>query len=172
MSIRLFGKSLLLVCLLALLTFSASAQQSFSPSVYVYAKVVAPLTLTSYGDMNFGSVIPHSSLDGWVALNPDGTRTSSNAMIGNTAGVSPATFGITAEPGSTVAVTVPSEITLTGPGGNTLLLNFISTNFPGNVGTINNSGVETVRVGGYLRLPGGAQTGNYSGLLGVTIAYN
>lgn len=149
------------------------ASQAFSGEAdgTATATVIAPITVTSGDDLEFGSFAANGA--GTVTIGADGSRTSSGDVVEVTAdagGVG--TFTLGGEPSTSYSVTLPSgSITLS----DTLGLNSMSAgSFTADnlTGSLDGTGAGSLSVGATLEVADGQAAGDYSGTFTVSVDYN
>ena len=142
------------------------------------AIVIAPLTITKAGDLNFGNVVA-SNAAGTVVLIPGGTRTANAGATFSAAfpgTITAAKFDLTGEGVYTYAITLPATATLTS-GSDTVIVNTftvgagVAGSVTGTVGTLA-AGVGNLNVGATLNVVADQAPGTYEGDFPVTVAYN
>ncbi len=142
---------------------------------FSFAQPVLPqrtITVTPTQALDFGRFCV-TGAGGTVTVDYDGTRTSTGgiALIG-TPNAHPAIFEIKLCEGRTVNISFASTTTLSNGSGGYLTLTLGPTERGGNgVTFFTNSDcnfVTPLRVGGALQVPGGADTGSYSGSFAIT----
>jgi hypothetical protein len=137
----------------------------------VRADFLTAISLSQNTDLRFGDVIK-SATAGTVVLTPAGIRTQTGGVtLGFMTPSGPATFTVTGDPNVTYAITLPSSITINGPGGATLTVSSV-TSAPNATGLLDGSGQQTLAVAGTLNVAGNQQDGAYTGTFSVTVAYN
>lgn len=133
--------------------------------------IIEPIGITNTSDMNFSAL--NAKLGGAVILTPDNDRISSGGVkLADGANVSPATFQITGQRGSSFSISLPKgEHSLTN-GVESILLKDFTSNL-GDSGEFTNETSE-IRVGATLDINSGQKPGNYSSPdpLAVTVNYN
>jgi hypothetical protein len=111
------------ILLIVLVAFSGAsiAQNTVTKSVDATAKIIAPITLTKTGDLNFGSIIPGAaasnvvlSADAAATVTPDGTT----RCIGTPTN---AKFDVTGEASTTYKIDYPTTVNLTKTGAPTMI---------------------------------------------------
>jgi hypothetical protein len=153
----------------------AMAQQDHAHAVATPAgaTIAAAITIVHTAHLHFGQIVPGAgagTVEQTAAASP--TRTATGCTLGNTTGMSPATFSVGGEPNATYAIALPDDVTvtLTGPGDPMAITAFSSS--PSGTGTLDGGGAQTLYVGGTLNV-GAAQTaGAYTGTFDVTVTYN
>lgn len=150
--------------------------------------VVTSMSLVKTKDMNFGRIAPQP-LAGTIVLNPaDNTCTATGGVI-HVGTCQAAEFGGMGARRMIVRLTLPTSITLTGPGG-TMLINTITRDVapdleqasPGNGNgngnglqnryrIVSDSGIYSFTVGGTLQVGTNQAPGVYTGTFDVTAAY-
>jgi spore coat protein U-like protein len=151
------------------------------------ATVVAPLSLIKIQDLRFGRIVARTTA-GTVTVNPDTGVCTVTGPILETGGCQFAQFAGMGTRRMTLRMQIPTTVTLTGPGGATMVadtftlglspdLTYIGGNGHG-LGngnrryTINpNSGIFTFRIGGRLNVGANQASGVYTGSFSVTVQY-
>jgi hypothetical protein len=146
-----------------------------STSIPVTLKVDSTLTLTlTNAGLSFGAIFPPASGSSTVQLTPAGARTvtSGAATLGAFNGGRAAAFTVAGSRSRTytIALSQPNGTTLSDGNGHTLAFTLSSS--PSGTGTLSSSGSQALTVGGTVTLTSTTAKGTYSGLLGVTVAYN
>jgi hypothetical protein len=153
----------------------AMAQQNTATASATPAGVTiaAAITIVHTAHLHFGQIVAGTGAGTVVqtALASPG-RTATGCTLGNTTGMTPATFSVGGEPNATYAITLPgdSDVTLTGPGDPMAITAFSSS--PVTTGTLNGSGAQTLYVGGTLNVGAAQVAGAYTGTFDVTVTYN
>jgi hypothetical protein len=161
--------ALLVTCSVAL------AQQDHAHAVATPAgaTITAAITIVHTAHLHFGQVVPGVGA-GTVEQSPAAspTRTATNCTLGNTTGMSPATFTVGGEPNATYAITLPgdSDVTITGAGDPMAITAFTSS--PSSTGTLSGGGSQTLYVGATLNVGAAQVAGVYTGTFDVTVTYN
>jgi spore coat protein U-like protein len=163
------------------------AQDVATTTASAQATVVAPLTLIKVTDLNFGRVAARPTA-GTVTVNPNtGACTVTGGLIHQGA-CQYAEFAGMGTKKMTVRIQVPTSITLTGPGGATMLVNNIALGtapelqFIGGNGNglgngnrryeiVSNTGIFTFRVAGRLNVGANQAPGTYTGTFQVVAQY-
>ncbi|MEY4474042.1 MAG: hypothetical protein RL671_2346 [Pseudomonadota bacterium] len=140
------------------------------------ASVVRALSITKTADLDFGRLVAPSAGSGLVSLDQ---ATGQVSVTGIDAGALPAPspsvarFAVSGEGGQSITVSVPSSLTLTGPGGSIQVTT--SANVSGAQtlsGSMGSAGALAVRVGGSYPISAATQKGTYSGSFTVMVQYN
>jgi Domain of unknown function (DUF4402) len=141
--------------------------------------VVTPLSFVKVDDLHFGQMMA-SNQNGFVTLNPNSSRSSTNGIILVGSAHHPAKFAGYGLLGHTVLITInPNFITLTGPGQNMRADQFTIGSTPSAL-LSNNKKFITIRgtsgafefpVGARLRVNAGQVPGVYSGTWNITAIY-
>ena len=171
----------------AALIAQPAVAQTIVASAGARATVVEPLGLVKIQDLVFGRIAARP-MAGTVTVNPNtGTCTITGPIlrVGQCQYAEFAGFGVRR---FTVRIAIPTTITLTGPGGATMVANTITLGTaPGLVyiggngnglGNGNrryqitsNTGIFTMRVGGRLNVGANQAPGVYTGTFNVTVNY-
>ena len=176
----------LALALAALLSSPAQAQTATAQGSAT-AVIVTPLTLVKVQDLNFGRIVARPTA-GTVTVD---VNTGACTMTGITIHQGACQFAEFAGMGArrmTVRFQIPTNVTLTGPAGATMLvdkmtlgtqpgLTFLGGNGNG-LGNGNrrysidsNSGIFTFRVAGRLNVGANQRAGVYTGSFNVTVQY-
>lgn len=169
-----FSSKMLSVLLvgLSMLSSAAYAQQNFPAST----RVLTPLTVTNQSDMNFGRITPgttQSLIRIRRGINTAVVRSGDARLAGGT--VQRAEFTITADPLTSVQISLPRNINLQNSAGDTMRINtFRLNNGGGRISsrTIDSSGNLSVFVSALLRVEPSQAAGVYNGSYEVTVEYN
>lgn len=149
---------------------SASAQGTVtSPSASVGITVIQPITITKTADLQFGRVIRGA---GSISVAADNTVTTDLQTPGTPGARTAASFTVKAEGGQALAWTIPTTVTLTGPGsGNTLTVNTIAGTPVTTAQSLGTEQTYTRAVGGTVAIAANQASGEYTGTLAITVAY-
>lgn len=153
----------------------ARAQQNAaSANANASATIVTAISISKTADMNFADVVS-SGAPGTVVLSASSSPTRSvtgGAELGNSTGISAATFTVAGDPDATYSITLPgSDVTLSDGGVNTMTVNTF-TSSPSGTGTLSGGGTQTLYVGATLNVGANQPNGTYDGTFSVTVAYN
>lgn len=171
-------KNLSIASTLGLLLVSTAAHAaSASASVTVSVHVVTGMMVTNTIPLEFGNVIPSSSIAGTVTV-----AATDVVLIGTTGGPalgipppfpSAASFDLKGDADATYAVTLPltpiylgSETTM-----DTMAVDVYTSTSTGS-GTLDSNGVDTVFVGATLHVAAGQAAGSYTGMFDISVDYN
>jgi hypothetical protein len=136
----------------------------------VQAKVDPVISLSKLTDLRFGDVFTGPTA-GTVVLSPAGARSATGGVgLGSLSVTGPATFTVTGAASATYAITLPTSITLSSPGGSLTVTPVTST--PSLTGLLSATGQQTLAVGGTLNVAANQADGDYTGTFSVTVAYN
>ncbi|MBU1378103.1 MAG: DUF4402 domain-containing protein [Alphaproteobacteria bacterium] len=132
------------------------------------------LAVAKTADLSFGRIQRPTAGTSTVALDAaTGARTVSGTGVGYaTPTATRAAFSITGEGGQQVSLSMPSSLTLTGPGTLNVDLTDTTPNAPVLSGGLGQAGTYAFSVGGSFTLSPTTPTGAYSGVLTVTVDYN
>lgn len=185
--IRAALRAFLALVALALFAAPVQAKEKATAAASAQATVVSPLTLIKVTDLNFGRVAARST-PGTVTININtGVCTTTGGLIHQGA-CQYAEFAGMGTRRLTARIQVPGSITLTGPGGATMLvdaitlgtapeLQFIGGNGVG-LGNGNRryqiasiTGIYTFRVAGRLNVGANQRPGVYTGTFVVAVQY-
>ncbi len=138
-----------------------------SDSANVAITLLAPISISSSGDMDFGTMVPTGTA-GTVTVTPAGARSSVDVDL---LGGSPAaaSFDVTGEGNANYSITLPSSATLTS-GGNTMTVDTFNHDAGASPTLV--GGSDTFNVGATLHVGATQVSGTYSGTFSVTVNYN
>lgn len=132
------------------------------------------LAVAKTSDMNFGRIqIPQAGASTVTLSAASGAvSVTGDAIAYATPAPSAAAFTVSGEGGQQVSISVPSTLSLSGPG--TLTVNLASTATPAPTlsGALGGGGTYGFSVGGAFTLTPATPTGAYAGTITVTIDYN
>lgn len=149
---------------LAIVMFSYSNANAVTLSgLSADAEVVEPLAITEVDSLNFGTF---DNLGGTVVVVPSDDSLSTTGSLEHFGDNKRAEFTVTGAPGESYSTTVPSSITLTGPGASTMSASLTSSN----TGTLT-AGTDSLYVGGTLTVASGQAVGTYAATYAITIIY-
>jgi hypothetical protein len=155
----------------------AMAQQDHAHAVATPAgaTIAAAITIVHTAHLHFGQIVAGAGA-GTVVQSADAspTRTPTGCTLGNTTGMTPATFSVGGEPNATYAITLPgdSDVTIDDAGAGDAMAITAFTSSPSGTGTLNGSGAQTLYVGGTLNVGAAQLAGAYTGTFEVTVTYN
>ncbi len=160
--------------ILILFAFAATSYAQVTATASATCSIITPIAITKTQDMNFGNVAV-TAIGGTVVLAPAGTRsvTGGVTLPANVGTVKEASFNVTGMASYTFSITLPSTPTTVTSGGNNMTVNTFTSN-PTPTGTLNGSGVATLKVGATLTVLANQVAGTYvSGTpFQVTVNYN
>ena len=139
-------------------------------TVDVTATLLAPISISASGDMDFGTMLTTGIPGGTVTVTPAGAISSVNVdLFGGFPAA--ASFDVTGASGQAYVITLPPDgtVTLTGPGAPMAVDAF--TDDAGATPTLV-GGSDTFNVGATLKVGATQAAGNYSGTFSVTANYN
>ncbi len=161
-----------LFIVLTMMSNSAYAQQTLPAST----RVLTPLTVTNQSDMNFGRIVPgtvQSTVRIRRGINAAIVRSGDARLAGGT--VQRAEFTITADPLTSVQISLPRNINLQNSAGDIMRINtFRLNNGGGRISSrnVDSSGNLSVFVSALLRVEPSQAAGVYNGSYEVTVEYN
>lgn len=157
--------------------------QSVSANAVAQAVVVEPLALIKIRDLNFGRIAAQPTA-GTVTVNPNTGACTATGGVVSVGNCGYAEFGGQGVRRMRMRITLPTTITLTGPGGATMTAsNFtlglapdvIQVPGPGNspprYEIASSTGIYTFRVGARLNVATNQAPGVYNGSFVVTVQY-
>lgn len=143
-------------------------------SLPIIATLWRPLTITQTKQLNFGAI---NVSTGNAVVNMS-AQNGNRTIVSGAAGITlisslpgnPAEFAITGQPNTSINVSLPSSITLTGPGAPMTVNNF--SRRPGGSSTNTNSnGNLTLTVGANLIINANQAAGVYNGTYTISVNY-
>jgi hypothetical protein len=149
----------------------AMAQSTATASgVEANATIIAPIAISNSDALDFGDVVPGTSL-GTVVMATAGTRSATGGTtLGSVNVGGAADFTVTGADGYAYSITLPSSITLSDGGVNTMSVDTFTSN-PSGTGTLT-GGSQALAVGATLHVGANQVAGSYSGSFDVTVTYN
>ena len=136
------------------------------------------LRLTKESDLSFGRVVRPSSNTNTVGVNaPTGLPSITgpgNAVHVPPANVTRAWYTVEGEGGQTFTLSVPTSVSMTGPGPalTVTLTKFPNVNTPSLSGSSNTDGAYEFWVGGSFPITSSTTSGTYSGAFTGSVNYN
>lgn len=153
------------------------------------AVIVEPIGLVKVQDLRFGRIAA-SATAGTITVNADTGACTASGGVSSAGGCGFAQFAGQGTRRLTVRIQLPASVSLTGPGGATMVADTITLgaspdlvflggngNGNGNAGgnpryqISSNSGIFTFRLGGRLNVAARQRPGQYSGTFPVTVQY-
>jgi hypothetical protein len=130
-----------------------------------------PITITQMQALDFANIGSVQAASGTAVLDPSTGAKSVTGGVVDFGGVHLlAMYDLTGSNNGSYTIILPGTITITEPGGTTTTItNF--TSFPSGTGTFSGQGTATLVVGATLRVAAGQQSGVYTDLFDVTVAY-
>jgi hypothetical protein len=164
-----------LIAVAALGTIGAAANSyAVTGTATGTATVITPIGITKTADLDFGSFSSITDgAGGTVVIAPNGNRSATGDVALSTVGsatVSAASFNVAGQADATYAITLPESATLTN-GANTMSIDTF-TSSPGTSGTLDNTGKQSLAVGGTLHVGATQAAGTYAGTFNVSVEYN
>lgn len=158
-------------------TYSGNIQLRGTSALGGSATVTIPITLTLWRPLsvaqtrtlNFGGIemAGGNSVVTVNAATGERTFTSGVKLVSSRPGAS-GEFSVTGQPNTTVTVTLPGSITLTGPGAAMTVKNFTSSP---TTATLDATGKLTLKTGASLSVGAAQKSGTYSGTYSLTVSY-
>jgi hypothetical protein len=150
-------------------TASISDTDAFTATIY------RPISITKTSDLSIGRVVKPTSGSGVVSIDAaNGARTVANGVGINTPAPTHAAYTVTGEGGRAVAITIPTNVTITNGASGSLALSMTTTT--SGTATLSNAvgsqGTYSFGVGGSFTLSAATPSGAYSGAFNVTANYN
>jgi len=156
------------VAVASMFASAAQAQASATASTGASVTIAAPIAITKTADLSFGTVVP-SATAGTVAVSTAGTRSVGGGVseLGGT--VAAAAYSVTGYTNSAYTITLPSSVSLTGPGTAMTAGTFVHS---AGVSPALSGGTGSFTVGATLNVGANQAAGSYTGTFDVTVAYN
>ena len=174
-----YRRQLMASTLLMGLTFAATpalaqsntSSTSASSSITVYQ----PISIVKDSDLAFGRVVRPSSGTGSVTIANNGARTPAGGVVGLTSTTSAASFTVTGEGASSVAISIPATFSMNN--GTASLIVTTSNDLAAPAATIlsgllGGTGMKLFNVGGSVPIADTTVSGAYTGSFTVTATYN
>jgi len=146
----------------------AIAQESSSVTAYASAQLIAPVEISKFSDLAFGTlVVPKATTN--FRLSPLGELTAPGIPVPTDS--EPADFMVTGQAGMAYSIVLPEQIYLNNGTVDTNLMvdQFVSD--IGNSGKLDDEGYSAFLVGATLHVPAGHAPGKYFGTFDVQVAY-
>jgi len=147
---------------------SAFAQASATSKITTTMEPAIAITNTAA--LQFGLIV--SGTGGTVTVSTAGARTATGPRILTNASfpVTAAAFTVTGGDSLAYTITLPTTVTLTGPGSSTMSVGTFVSN-PVSPGTLSATGTSTLSVGATLTVGTNQTAGDYTGTFTVTVNY-
>jgi len=160
--------SLVVVASIGFADSSWAVGPSDNASSNARVKVIKPVRITSQADMDFGEVLTSDSA-GTVVLGTDGgVDVTGGAYVFDDTDAQAAAFRVSGERLEAYNIVLPTTVTLSEIGGETMTLS--SFGHDGS-GVLSNSGQEDFNVGATLGVGADQLEGDYSGSFTVSVDY-
>ncbi|MCA1654705.1 MAG: DUF4402 domain-containing protein [Sphingomicrobium sp.] len=147
----------------------AQCRLCVTPSTGPEAETAPPVKLDVETNLDFDRLVLGGSGSGSAVLAPDGSRSTSGAIMTLGGRAMVGTVIVHGEPGRAVRVSLPGAITLYGPTGSEVRIDSIRSDLP-SLPRIGSNGSLSFRFGGELHVSGGAD-GNFRGDFQVDVDY-
>jgi len=160
-----------LVCAIAL--FGAGQALAETATASVGASVLTPIAITKVDDLAFGNFM--STTGGTIVLTPTATalRTpSAGVTLDNTVTPTAAKFTVGGTAGATFSITLPTTVSLSDGGTNTMDVGTFTSDLDLAAATIPVGGTIDMYVGGTLTVGAAQANGAYAGTFDVSVNYN
>ena len=153
-----------LVGTVAFAALGSTGAQAATATANAKAKILAQITVTRNADLDFATIVP-TSVASTVTVTPAGARTCGVGLVClGTAAASD--FGVTGTTGQVVTVSVPTTVSLTGPGA------AMSASLVASASTITLAALNTFQVGGTLSVGANQLEGSYVTAAPFTVTVN
>ena len=133
------------------------------------ARIVKPLTLTWFQDMDFGTITLVDQGPTTVTVAQDGTRTCPGTAVTCSGASAAARYKITGTNNQVVTVN-SGNVSMVGPAGSTPILVTVDAPPSVNLGNSGASGADLF-IGGSVSVAGTQAEGTYTGTFAVTVNY-
>lgn len=180
--LRRAAKAVLAAIPLTLISAPVQAQTA-STNATAQAVIVEPASLLKIRDLDFGGIAAQPTA-GTVTVNPNSGACTATGGVISVGNCGFAEFGGQGVRRMRMRITLPTTVTLTGPGGATMTADtftlglapdIVQVPSPGNspprYEIASNSGIFTFRVGGRLNVGTNQAPGLYNGNFVVTVQY-
>ncbi len=157
--------------LVFLICLAPSRLLAISTTGTATAIIATPITINEDTNLSFGKfALGTGGTGGTITLTPAlaTVKTVSGLNALSVPVVTAGKFTVTGVSGAAFAITMPSTITLNGPGTAMTVDNI--TSFPSG-GAILNGGTQTLYIGGRLNVNAAQANGSYTGVYTVAVAY-
>ena len=162
----------LLTLAIAILGFS-SVMLAQSATATGTVRLLTPISITKNADLRFGSVLTANAagtiIIGHTSETDRNLGSYTDIANGDPFGAAKFTVGGTAS--QTFKITLPTTVSLTGPG-TALVVNAFTSDLPSAIGTLSTAGTKVFLVGAKITIPANQLGGLYSGTFSVSVAYN
>lgn len=155
--------------LLAATLPSVASAQTASTQAVVRIENYA-LVLTKQNDMDFGSITPSLTNNGFVILQTNGIPSPSGVAAHNPAGATAARYSIAGVPSANIFISLPSSVSLSNGTQSLLISDFAAEN--GITQQLGTDGTLNFRVGATVFVQALQRPGVYTGSFDVTVLYN
>jgi hypothetical protein len=155
------------------LTLASAALAANSATAQAGGTIVAPLTLTKSGDLEFGCIVA-SGTSGTVKVSTGGSRsvTGGAALVSESPDAHGAQFDVTGVPDANFSVTLPGTCTVTRNSGSETMTVGTFRSSPSGTGSLEDDGTQSISVGAILAVGPGQVVGRYVGTFSVSINYD
>ncbi len=123
------------------------------------ANIIAPITITQTGDLDFASIVPDVAPQ-TVVVNTANTRTACTGGLVCTGAVSSASFDVGGAAGAGYTITLPGTLNITDGGVNNMNVDTWTIN-PTSPATLSGSPPDTLTVGATLNVNANQVAGSY-----------
>ncbi len=160
-----------LVCAIAL--FGAGQALAETATANVGASVLTPIAITKVDDLAFGNFM--STTGGTIVLTPSATPTrtpTAGVTLDNAVTPTAAKFTVAGTAGATFSITLPTTVSLSDGGTNTMDVGTFTSDLDLAAATIPVAGTIDMYVGGTLTVGAAQANGAYTGTFDVSVNYN
>lgn len=156
-----------------------SKAQSTVTGTTAGAVIITPVVLSQVTPLHFGVMAVLAGESGTCVLSSTGVRTATGGvnLSAQTPVATNAEYNVTGAASATYALTLPAAITVSEPGGSSMIIDNLLARFNGVeadavTSVLTAGGTDSFKVGGTLIVSAGQTAAAYSGTFDVTVAYN
>ena len=170
--------SIIIAAIIMIAGFTSSLMAQNTVHTAAAAKIVSALTVSNDETIGVGlhfGTMTRPTAQTTVLVTALGGRSDGGSitLLPQEPSFHVAHYSVSADGPATYLITLPtSDVTIRNTANNTMTVNTFTCNKPSNIGTLNNSGVDSFTVGATLNLYPNQESGVYSGTYDVTVAYN
>lgn len=147
----------------------AQAAPSSSANSTAKAKVLKPMTIVKTNDLNFGTVVVNGAGSVSVPADVAGVAACGTNLVCQTGTSSSATFTVSGTKNENFIVTMPTTVSMTGPGAAIPVA--LVNNTTANKAVLSSTGSYALNVGGSFSVPADQVGGDYTGSYTVAVSY-
>ncbi len=147
----------------------ATGAQAQSANSSANAKVLQPMTIVKTADLKFGTVIVNGAGSVSVPADAGGVAVCGTTLTCQTGTSSSARFTVSGTKNENFIVTMPTTVSMTGPG--TAIPVALVNNTTANKAVLSSTGSYALNVGGSFSVPADQVGGDYTGTYTVAVSY-